>query len=26
MLPNHPQQTTVFVEVAKDVGFGVGAA
>jgi hypothetical protein len=26
MLPNHPQQTRVFVEVAKDVGFGVGAA
>jgi hypothetical protein len=26
MLPNHPQQTTVFVEVAKDVDFGVGAA
>lgn len=26
MLPDHPQQTTVFVEVAKDVGFGVGAA
>jgi hypothetical protein len=26
MLPNHPQQITVFVEVAKDVGFGVGAA
>jgi hypothetical protein len=26
MLPGHPQQTTLFVETAKDVGFGVGAA
>lgn len=26
MLPNHPQRMTMFVEVAKDVGSGVGAA
>jgi hypothetical protein len=26
MLPDHPQRTTVFVEVAKDVNVGVGAA
>ncbi|KAM0708550.1 hypothetical protein Q7P35_005202 [Cladosporium inversicolor] len=26
MVPDYPQQTTVFVEVAKDVGFGVAAA
>lgn len=25
-LPSHPQQITLFVETAKDVGFGVGAA
>jgi hypothetical protein len=25
MLPGHPRQTTLFVETAKDVGFGVGA-
>jgi hypothetical protein len=26
MLPGHPKQTTLSVETAKDVGFGVGAA
>ena len=25
MLPDHPRQTTVFVETAEDVSFGVGA-
>jgi hypothetical protein len=26
MLPDHPLQTTLFVELAKDVSIGVGAA
>jgi hypothetical protein len=26
MLPDHPLQTTLFVELAKDVSVGVGAA
>jgi hypothetical protein len=26
MLPGHPQQTTLFVETAEDVGFGIGPA